>query len=259
MIHPSSIISPEAEIGPDVYIGPFCVVLGKVHLGAGTRLESHVTIGSQHGIVEIGARNHFLPGAVVGGPPQDISFKGDNTKLVMGDDNTIRECATINVGTVKGGGVTQLGSGNLIMAYVHIAHDCQLGDRVIIANATQLAGHVIIEDDVKIGGVCAINQFCRLGRHSYIAGDSAVNKDVAPFTIAQGKYAVMRAANQIGMERAGYSKEEIESVRRAIRFLTKGNHTLEEVLEKIKTECAPCKPLEQFQEFILSSERGLAR
>lgn len=259
MIHPSSVISPEAEIGPDVTIGPFCVVSGKVRLGAGTRLENHVTVGSPHGRVEVGEGNHFLAGAVVGGPPQDVSFNDEPTQLIMGDNNVVRECATINVGTVKGGGVTRLGSGNLVMAYVHIAHDCQLGDRVILANATQLAGHVLIEDDVKVGGVCAINQFVRLGRHSYIAGDSAVNKDIAPFAIAQGSYAVMRAANQIGMERAGYPKEEVESVRRALRFLTKGNHTLEEVLDKIDKECLACAPIEQLKAFIVSSERGLAR
>ena len=258
-IHPSSVISKEAEIEEGVFIGPFCVVTGKVKIGKGTRLESHVSVGNPHGTVTLGENNRLKPGSVVGGTPQDLSYNGEDTRLIVGNGNEIRECATLNCGTVKGGGLTQIGNDNLIMAYSHVAHDCIFGDRIVLANSCQLAGHVIIDDDVKVGGVVCINQFVRIGQHAYIAGDSAVNKDIAPYTIAQGKYAVMRAANQIGMERAGYTKEEVESVRRAIRFLTKGNLTIEEVLDKIAKECEPSKGVEAFVSFIKSSERGLAR
>ncbi len=258
-VHSSSVISKEAELADDVYVGPFCVITGKVKIDSGTRLESHVSVGNEFGKVTIGKNNRMSPGSVVGGPPQDLSYKGDPTELVIGDNNEIRECATLNCGTFKEKGITRIGNGNLIMAYSHVAHDCALGDRVVLANSCQLAGHVKISDDVKIGGVVCVNQFVRLGEHAYIAGDSTVNKDVAPFTIAQGKYAVMRAANQIGMERAGIDKEEIDAVRRAVRFLTKGNLTLEEVLSKIEQECPPSKSIATFVDFIKTSERGLAR
>lgn len=260
-IHPTSIISKEAEIGSDVEIGPFCVIKGRVRIGDGCVLESHVSIGNEWGIVEIGKRNRFSAGAAVGGPPQDLSYRGEPTRLVIGDDNLIREFTTLNCGTEKGGGVTRIGSHCMIMAYAHIAHDCQIGDHVVIANSNQLAGHVVMEDHVKTGGMCGFNQFVRIGKHSFIAGDSAVNKDVAPFTIAQGKYAVMRACNTIGLDRAGYPKEEVENVNRAVRILTKGGGTIEEALARIQNECKSGPMIEYFVNFIRASvagSRGLA-
>ena len=258
-IHPSSVISNEAELASDVVVGPFCIVTGKVRVGAGSVLHSHVSLGSESGRVDIGERNQFYAGAVIGGPPQDISFRGEQTQLVIGSDNSFREMVTVNVGSQKKGwGTTQIGSHCLIMAYTHIAHDCIVGDHVVIANTTQLAGHVIIEDHVKVGGICAFNQFVKVGRHAYIAGDSAVNKDILPFTIAQGKYAVMRATNRIGMERFGLPKDDIESVNRAIRIFTKGAGTVEEAIERIQTECASNPSLEALLNFARGSSRGLA-
>lgn len=258
-IHPSSVVSSEAVLAEDVLIGPFCIITGRVRLGAGSILHSHVSIGSEKGIVEIGERNHFFAGAVVGGPPQDISFRGEETRLIIGNDNAFREMVTVNVGSQKEGwGTTRIGSHCLIMAYTHIAHDCSIGDHVVIANTTQLAGHVLIEDHVKVGGICAFNQFVKVGRHAYIAGDSAVNKDILPFTIAQGKYAVMRATNRIGMERYGLPKEDIESVNRAIRIFTKGSGTVEEAIERIQTECALNPSLDALLSFARASSRGLA-
>lgn len=257
-IHPSSIVSKEAEIADDVEIGPFCSIAGKVTIGSGTKLVSHVSIGSEFGIVEIGKNNLFTSGCVVGGPPQDLKYKSEPTKLIIGDNNMIREMATLNIGTPGGGGVTRLGNGCLIMAYVHVAHDCLLGNNVVIANSTQLAGHVTIEDFARIGGVCAINQFVRIGKFAFIAGDSVINKDIVPYSMAQGRYAVIRATNRIGLERAGYSKEDIESINRAIRILTKGSSTVAEALERIDKECAKSDALDYFLNFIRSSERGLA-
>ena len=260
-IHPSSVVSKEAEIGNDVVIGPFCVVKGRVRIGDGTVLESHVSVGNDHGIVELGKKNHLFPGSAVGGPPQDLSYKGEPTKLILGDANVIREFATLNCGTAKGGGVTRMGSHCLIMSYAHVAHDCHIGDYVVIANSTQLAGHVTFEDHVKVGGMCGFNQFVKIGKHAFIAGDSAVNKDILPFTIAQGKYAVMRAPNSIGMERAGYTKDEVDGVNRAVRIVTKGGGTIEEAIARIQTECSQNASVQYFIDAIKASvagSRGLA-
>lgn len=258
-IHPSSVISKEAEIADDVYIGPFCIIRGRVKLGSGCRLDSHVSLGSEYGIVEIGERNVFCAGAVVGGPPQDLSYKNEPTKLFIGNDNMIREMVTINIGSPKAGwGTTRVGSHCLIMAYSHVAHDCTIGDHVVIANTTQLAGHVTFEDHVKVGGICAFNQFVKVGKYAYIAGDSAVNKDILPFTIAQGKYAVMRASNRIGMERAGYTKEDVESINRAVRIITKGGDTVEKSIARIIEECSQGPALKDFLTFVENSTRGLA-
>jgi UDP-N-acetylglucosamine acyltransferase len=259
-VHPTSIIGPKVQMASDVEVGPFCIVQGEVTIDSGTRLMSHVVLGDERTKVVVGKNNMFSPGAVVGGPPQDLSYKGEKHELIIGDRNTIREFVTINVGTTKGGGITRIGSDNLLMAYVHIAHDCQIGSHVVIANSSQFAGHVHVEDHVKISGVCMFNQFVVLGKYSYIAGDSAVNKDIPPFTIAQGKYAVVRAANEIGMERSGFDKKEVENVRRAIRILTKGKLTLDGALQRISEECESGPALDYLISFIKSEDRkrGLA-
>jgi UDP-N-acetylglucosamine acyltransferase len=259
-IHPTSVLSKEAQIAEGVEIGPFCNIIGRVKIDSGTKLISHVCIGSEFGIVEIGKNNVICAGTALGGPPQDLKYKGEPTKLVIGDHNHIRELATINIGTPGGGGLTRIGSHCLIMSYSHVAHDCRVGDHVVIANSSQLAGHVTLEDHVKVGGICAFNQFVVVGRYAMIAGDSAVNKDILPYTIAQGKYAVMRATNRIGLERAGFSKEDIESINRAVRIFTKSSGTIEECLVRIKEECAPSENLNHFIKAIEKpSGRGIAR
>lgn len=258
-IHPSAIIGPDVTLADDVFVGPYAVIKGKVTIGGGTRIESHVVIGSDNGVVEIGKRNHIFSGAMIGGPPQDLKYEGEPTKLVIGDGNMIREFVTINIGTVTGTGVTMIGDGNLLMAYVHIAHDCHIGSHIAIANTSNFAGHVTVEDNVRIGGVCAFNQFIRIGKYSFVTGDSAVNKDVMPFTIAQGKYAVSRAANTIGLERAGFSKEHVDSIYKAVRILTKGNRTIEEALQEIESSVAPNEHVAYLVNFVKSSQRGVAR
>jgi UDP-N-acetylglucosamine acyltransferase len=259
-IHSTSIIGPDVKLGKNIEVGPFCVITGDVTVGDNTKLASHVVIGDSKTKVVIGKNNRFFSGAVVGGPPQDLTYKDEKTQLVIGDNNNIREFVTINVGTPKGGGVTRIGSDNLLMAYVHVAHDCQLGNHIVMANSCQLAGHVEIHDHAKISGVCLFNQFVVLGKYCYITGDSAVNKDVPPFCIAQGKYAVVRAANEIGMDRAGFAKEEIENIRRAVRILTKSKLTLDGSLQRISEECQMVPALKDFLDFINSEERkrGLA-
>ena len=258
-VHPTAILDKSVELGAGVKIGPYAIVKGKVTIGAGTRVESHAVIGSDHGVVMIGKNNHIFSSAMVGGPPQDLKFKGEETRLEMGDDNIIREFVTINVGTVTGGGVTRIGNGCLLMAYVHVAHDCHLGNGIAIANTTNFAGHVTVEDHVRIGGVCSFNQFITIGKYAFIAGDSAVNKDVMPFTIAQGKYAVSRVANEVLLERSGFAKKDIENIWRAVRIVTKGGRTIDEALQDIAKECEPSENIQYLVNFIKKSERGIAR
>lgn len=258
-IHPTAVIDKRVELDEGVSVGPFSVLKGKVMVGRGTRIESHTVIGSEHGVVVIGRNNQIFPGAMVGGPPQDLKFKNEETCLEIGDNNMIREFVTINVGTKTGTGVTRIGSNNLLMAYVHVAHDCQIGNHIAIANTTNFAGHVHVEDHVRIGGVCSFNQFITIGKYAFIAGDSAVNKDVMPFTMAQGKYAVSRATNEVGLERAGFPKEDIANIYKAIRMVTKGNRTIEEALKDIATECTPSDHITYLTDFIKRSERGIAR
>lgn len=259
LIHPSAIIDKQVELDSSVSVGPFSVLRGKLRIGRGTKIESHVVLGSEHGSVTLGEGNHIFSGAVVGGPPQDLKFKGEHTQLEIGDNNTIREFVTLNVGTATGGGVTRIGSNNLLMAYVHVAHDCQIGNNIVIANSSNFAGHVTVEDYVRIGGICSFNQFIRIGKFSFIAGDSAVNKDIIPFSIAQGKYAVSRAANEIGLQRAGFTKDEIDKVYRAIRLLIKGDRTVEESISEMTEKCMPSESVQYLIDFIKKSERGIAR
>lgn len=258
-IHPTAIIEKSVELDSSVSVGPFSVLKGKIQIGRGTKIESHVVIGSEHGTVLMGEGNHVFSGAVIGGPPQDLKFKGENTRLEIGDRNTIREFVTLNVGTQTGGGITRIGNDNLLMAYVHVAHDCQLGNNIVIANSSNFAGHVIVEDNVRIGGVCGFTQFTRIGRYSFIAGDSTINKDIIPYSIAQGKYAVPRAANEVGMQRAGFSKEEVDAIYRAIRMLTRGSGTVDEILVEIEQKCMPSDHVKYLIEFIRKAEKGIAR
>lgn len=258
-IHPTAIISQQAEISNEAEIGPFVVVLGRTKIGARTRVASHAVIGNEFGETEIGEDNVFSSGAAIGGAPQDLKYKGEPTRLTIGHRNMFREFCTVNTGTPGGGGVTQIGDQNLIMSYVHVAHDCHIGNNVIIANTTNFAGHVTVQDNVRIGGVCSFNQFITIGRYAYIAGDSAVNKDVLPFTIAQGKYAVSRATNKIGLERAGFSKDEVENIHRAVRLLLMGERTQEEALIEIEEKCSQSEHILFLLDFIRRSERGIAK
>ncbi|KHD87875.1 MAG: UDP-N-acetylglucosamine acyltransferase [Bdellovibrio sp. ArHS] len=257
-VHPSSVISPEAEIADDVEIGPYCLIQGKVKIGKGTFIEGHVTLGSRHGVLEIGENNHFSPGAVIGGPPQDVSYKGEPTKLIIGKNNTFREFTTVNIGTPKGGGVTSVGDNCLLMAYTHVGHDCHIGNNVVIVNGCHLGGHCEIEDNVTIGGVSALNQFTKVGRGAFIAGSSIVNKDILPFSRAQGNYATIRATNKIGLSRKGFPREEVANVHKAIRIIIMGSHTVDEGIERIKQECVMSPNIEYFINFIKSSKRGIA-
>ncbi len=259
MIHPTAIIDKGVEIDTGVEIGPYCVIEGAVQIGKGTRIKSHVVIGSPAGRVTIGENNQFFSGAVIGGPPQDLKYNGEPTKLKIGDNNLIREFVTLNLGTATGGGETVVGSNNLLMAYVHVAHDCHIGNHIAVANTTNFAGHVHVDDYVRIGGACSFNQFVRVGRYAYVAGESAINKDILPYSMAQGSYATARATNKIGLERAGLSEKEIEGIHRALRALIMGNRTIDEAMTIIEDDCPTNPHIEYLKDFVRTSERGIAR
>lgn len=257
-IHPSSVVSPEVELADDVEIGPYCLIQGKVKIGKGTFVEGHVTLGSRYGILDIGANNHFCPGAVIGGAPQDITYKGEPTSLIIGNNNTFREFTTVNLATSKGDKKTEIGDNCYFMAYTHVGHDCKLGNNVILANNTHLGGHCEVADGVFIGGMSALNQFTKVGKMAFIAGSSIVNKDVIPFCRAQGTYATIRATNKIGLARKGYDRAEITNVHKAIRIMIMGSHTVEEGLARVQQECTMSPNIEYFINFIRSSKRGIA-
>lgn len=258
-IHPSSVIGDNVEIAEDVEIGPYCLIQGKVKIGRGTYVEGHVTLGSRHGILEIGENNHFAPGAVIGGPPQDVTYKSEPTRLKIGNNNVFREFSTANIATAKGKKETTIGDHNYFMAYTHVGHDCQIGNFVVVANDSHIGGHTTIEDNVTIGGVCAFNQYTKVGRNAFVAGSSVVNKDILPFSRAQGNYAVCRATNKIGLQRKGFSNEEVENIHRALRIILMGSDTIEEGIGRIERECQMSENMQYLVQFIRSSKRGIAK
>jgi len=215
-IHPTSVIEPGAVLGDDVVVGPFCFLGPGVELGAGTRLHSHVSL---FGSTILGERNELWPHTTLGGAPQDRSYGGEATQLVIGDDNVFREQVTVHRGTDKGGGVTRLGSRCLLMVGSHVAHDCALGDGVILTNATTLGGHVQVGPGVVCGGQVAVAPLVRLGRSSFLAGGARVERDVPPFVIVAGDRARVRGLNLVGLERAGVGAESRQNLKRAFRLI----------------------------------------
>ena len=212
-IHPTAVIDPRAEIPTDAEIGAHCVVDGPVHLGAGCVLYPHVTL--MGGLV-IGASNVFYPGAVIGAPPQDLKYDGEETHLVVGDRNRFREHVTIHPGTSQGGGSTSIGSDNLFMVGSHVAHDCRLGDGIVLSNHVLLAGHITVGDGAIFNGASACHHFTTVGRLAYVGGLTRITQDVHPFSIVEGHPARIRAANTVGMRRAGVSEEDVAIMRSAI-------------------------------------------
>ena len=259
-IHPSVILSDRAVISADAEIGPYCVIEGEVAIGAGTMVESHARIGSRYGRVTIGDNTHIQHGAVLGGPPQDLGYKsGAYTALEIGSDNRIGEFVSINLGSAKGGGVTRVGNHNFIMAYAHLGHDCQMADHVVLVNSVQLAGHVTVEHHVVISGVAAVTQFVRLGAYSFLAAGAIANKDIVPFTIAEGHWATPRAVNRVGLKRAGFDAAERRNIDNAIRLVLDRALTIEQVTQRIAAECNASPQIEHLLAFIRNSERGIAR
>jgi UDP-N-acetylglucosamine acyltransferase len=221
-IHPSAVVDPGACIDPSAQVGPFCVIGADVVVGAGTQLVAHVVV---EGKTTLGRDNVVHPFARIGGVPQDKKYRGEATALTLGDHNVVRENVTINVGTAAGGGFTKIGSHCLLMANSHIAHDCRLGDDVILVNGVGLAGHVDIDDQAVIGGLAGIHQHCRVGRLAFVGGGSMVTHDVLPFCLVQGDRAVHAGPNVVGLTRHGWPRRRILALRQALRLLFKSGHT----------------------------------
>lgn len=257
MIHPTAVIDPSAKVPASCSIGPHCTIGANVELGENCELISHVTI---HGPSKIGARNRFFPFCAIGGEPQDLTYKGEPTRLEMGDDNVLREFVTVSRGTVKGGGLTKVGSHTLIMAYAHIAHDCIVGDHVIMANAATLAGHVTIEEWASVGAFSAVHQFDVVGAHAYIGGGTIVTRDVLPFSkTVSPREAKAYGVNAIGLERRGFSKERIQKIQRAFRVLLNSKLNTTQALEKLKSEGDQGEDVAMLIAFIEKSERGVIK
>lgn len=255
-IHPSAVIHPGAKLGEGVEIGPFCVIGEHVEIGARTRIDSHVVI---HGPTRLGVDNRIHSFAAVGGDPQDKKFHGEHCVLEIGDRNLIREFVTINRGTADDGGITRIGNDNWIMAYVHIAHDCRIGDNNTFANAASMAGHVHIGNHVVLGGFSLIHQFCKVGDHAFTAMGASVNRDVPPYVMVAGEYAQPRGINSEGLKRRGFTPERIAGIKRAYRTLYMAGLPLAEARAKIAAESAEVPDLSLLVDFIDASTRSLIR
>jgi len=251
-----AVVDPQARLGQDVHVGPFCVVGPQVSLGDGCRLNSHVSVV---GDTEIGPETEIWPFASVGATPQDLKFVGEATKLVIGARNKIRECVTINVGTKGGGSLTRLGDDNLLMAYAHIAHDCLVGSGNIFANAATLAGHVEVGDHATIGAYSAVHQFCRVANYAFIGGFSVVTRDARPWVTTVGNRAEGKGLNVVGLKRKGYSAESIQALKKCYVTLFQSKMILADAVEKAEAELGHVEEVRYFLEFVRTSERGVCR
>ena len=256
-IHANAVVDPGATLGEGVSIGPFCVVGADVELGDGAVLHSHAVV---EGRTRIGPRCEIFPFASIGHRPQDLKYRGEPSELLVGADNTIREYVTMNPGTEGGGMMTRVGDGCLFMMGAHVAHDCQIGDRVIMANNATLAGHVVVEDGAIIGGLSAVHQFVRIGRNAMIGGMSGVEHDVIPFGLVLGDRAHLNGLNIVGLKRNGFAREEIQSLQQAYKAIFAGAGTMAERLAALKSEAGKAGAVDELVSFALAeSSRALCQ
>ena len=255
-IHATAIVSPKAEIDEGTFIGPFCIIQDGVHIRKGTRLISNVII---EGDTEIGENCVVYPFTSIGLPPQDMKYKGEKTGVTIGSNNTIREYSTIHRASVGGNGVTSIGDDNFFMAYVHVAHDCKIGNSVIMANVATLAGHVLIEDHAVIGGLVAIHQFTRIGTYAMVGGFSGIGQDIPPYMIASGARAKLFGLNAIGLKRHGFTDSTINELKKAYKILFREKRTLKDAIQKIQEDLPYTDEIKHLIEFIQKNKRGICR
>ena len=255
-IHPTAIVHPKAQLAAEVEIGPYTVIGEHVKLGRGTQIAAHVVID---GWTEIGENCRIFPFASIGTVPQDLKFRGEESRVVIGKDNTIREYVTINRGTQLGGGITRVGDHNLLMAYAHVAHDCQIGSHVILANAATLAGHITVQDHAVIGGLVGVHQFVKIGRYAIIGGCSAIAQDVPPFVSVVGNRAKLYGLNTVGLKRHGFGDDQITSLKTAYKILFRSKLPMKEAIKKVRDELSHSSDAQELATFIETSERGICR
>jgi UDP-N-acetylglucosamine acyltransferase len=254
--HESAIVADGAVFGDSCYIGPFSVIGPDVRLGERVRLDSHVVVD---GRTTIGDETHIFPFASIGLGPQDLKYAGEPTATYIGKRNQIREFVTIHRGTAGGGGETRIGDDNLLMAQAHVAHDCRLGNEIIMANAATLAGHVTIADRASIGAYSGVHQFCRIGIEAFVGGYSVVVKDAMPFAIIQGNHAKCYSLNKLGMKRRGYPKEVLEKLAHAFHLLLSAKLNTTQALDRIREEIRGCSEVDLLVNFIKTSKRGVVK
>ena len=255
-IHPTAIISPKAEIEEDTFVGPFCIIQDGAHMKRGSKLISNVII---EGNTEIGENCTIYPFTSIGLPPQDLKYKGETTGIKIGNNNTIREYVTLHRASVGGDGQTTLGDNNFLMAYVHIAHDCKIGNSVIMANVATLAGHVVVEDHAYIGGLSAVHQFARIGSYAMVGGFSGVAQDIPPYMTASGPRAKLFGLNTIGLKRHGFSDSTINELKKAYKILFREKRTLKDAIKKIQEDLPYTDEIKHLIDFIQKNKRGICR
>ncbi|HKE09121.1 MAG TPA: acyl-ACP--UDP-N-acetylglucosamine O-acyltransferase [Candidatus Acidoferrum sp.] len=256
-IHPQAIVSPEAKLGAEVRIGAYAVVGEGVELGDGCVLHEHAVV---RGPSKFGAGNVFHPFCVIGGDPQDYTFRGEQVALETGEENIFREYVTISRGTVKGDGITRVGNKNFFLAYSHVGHDCQIGSNTLFVNGATLAGHVTVQDFVTLGAFSPVHQFCRLGRYSYIGASTVITQDVPPFSlIVTERETRCFGPNTIGLERKGFSAERIKALQKAFRVLTRSKKNTSQALEQLRLTMASSDDVKELVEFVEKAERGIVK
>lgn len=256
MIHQTAIVDSKAEIDSNVEIGPYSIIGKNVCIGSGTTIKSHVVIDSY---VEIGSNCHIFQYAAIGAVPQSLKFEGEETHVKIGKGTIIREFVTIHRGTKFGGGITEVGEENLLMAYTHVAHDCKIGDKVVMSNNTTLAGHITIGNYATVGGLVAIHQFVRIGDYAFIGGKSAVVKDIPPYVMVAGDRAKLHGLNTVGIKRHGFSQDTLLALKKTYRIIFRIGLTLNEAIERVKAEVEQIPEVVYFIDFIQSSQRGVTR
>lgn len=255
-IHPSAIVDKEAQIADNVKIGPFCIIGKDVVIKSNTSIQSNVII--ERG-TEIGEKCEIYPFVSIGLPPQDLKYDGRKTGVKIGEKNIIREYTTIHRASIGGDGLTEIGSNNFLMAYVHVAHDCKVGSHVIMANVATLAGHVEVEDYTAIGGLVAIHQFTKIGSYSMVGGFSGVGQDIPPFMLASGPRAQLYGLNLVGLKRHGFSEDIIRDLKKAYKILFRDKLSLNEAIEKVESEFPDSKEIKILLNFISNNKRGICR
>jgi UDP-N-acetylglucosamine acyltransferase len=255
-IHPAALVSPRAELAEGVEIGPYCTIGDNVTIDKDTTLISHVVI---EGHTRIGKHNTLYPFVSIGSPPQDVGYRGEETRVLIGDDNLIREFTTINRATTKQDGQTVVGSGNYLMAYSHVAHDCVLGNRIIMGNAATLGGHVQVDDCAIFGGMVAVHQFVRIGAYAFLGGKAGIDRDVPPFMIVAGERAKLYGVNQRGLRRLGWAPEKITAIKKAYQIIWRGNRSFAEGVKQVRAEVPSFPELELLLSFLVMSKRGILR